>query len=286
MYDSRWRHLKELIYPDRDAAWDIIFKDGNWEECWFVFDEDDDCSRWERVELYQPKEIFNTGMLNNGIDHNPQADEMGDRGEFDLDNSGNGNLYIASFDGRLHLYGAEWGAWRIDQDAYSYQGYGGLYDRSPYIRSQYKAEQYATVKYSDTNNNGFIDLIEYDLDGDTIFEHSLSYAKLKVEDKCEIIEIANSDYNSLSDLFASISENIWEKSQQAIILMKRLNLKTQWYSFYKQAESVQEKYSFGYWLNFYCYIDIRNFYIKQGLSEKALELDRAYLSGNWNNFQL
>jgi len=28
-----------------------------WDYCWFVFDEDDDCNRWERVEFYEPKDM-------------------------------------------------------------------------------------------------------------------------------------------------------------------------------------------------------------------------------------
>lgn len=44
------------------------------------------------------------------------------RGEWDMDNSGNAQLYISHFDGRLHLYGAENGVWRIDQNAQYFQG--------------------------------------------------------------------------------------------------------------------------------------------------------------------
>ena len=66
-------------------------------------------------------------MNKGGIDNNPQADASGDRGEWDLDNSGGGKLYVG-FDGKIHLFGAEKGYWRIDQDAWSYQGWGGLYE--------------------------------------------------------------------------------------------------------------------------------------------------------------
>ena len=45
LYDSRWRKLEELIYPDHKTAWDLIFKRGQWAECRMVFDEDDDCNR-------------------------------------------------------------------------------------------------------------------------------------------------------------------------------------------------------------------------------------------------
>lgn len=49
--DSRYRQLTELIYPDHDAAYDLIFSRGKWNRVNFVYDEDDDCSRWERVEF-------------------------------------------------------------------------------------------------------------------------------------------------------------------------------------------------------------------------------------------
>jgi hypothetical protein len=81
------------------------------------------------VEFYELKDIFKIGTDKGGLDSNKQADALGDRGEFDMDNSGKGQLYIAPFDGRIYLYGAEWGAWRIDQTAFSYQGFDGHYDR-------------------------------------------------------------------------------------------------------------------------------------------------------------
>ena len=52
--DARWRQLPELLYPDHDAAWNLVFQQGKWDKAWFTYDEDDDCNRWERVELYQP----------------------------------------------------------------------------------------------------------------------------------------------------------------------------------------------------------------------------------------
>lgn len=112
--DSRWRQMNEPIYPDHEAAWDLIFKKGKWKEIYFVWDEDDDCLRWERVELYEPKNPFFIGQDKDGIDNHRQSDALGDRGEWDLNNSGKGNLYIGKFDNKLHLYGAEWGCWRID----------------------------------------------------------------------------------------------------------------------------------------------------------------------------
>ena len=93
--DSRYRQLTELIYPDHDAAYDLIFSRGKWNRVNFVYDEDDDCSRWERVEFYDPKDPFKVGWNKGGIDNNKQSDAAGDRGEWDMDNSGNAQLYIS-----------------------------------------------------------------------------------------------------------------------------------------------------------------------------------------------
>ena len=54
-YDPRWRQNDELIYPDEKVSYNKIFNEGKWNYCWFVFDEDDDCNRWERVEFYEPR---------------------------------------------------------------------------------------------------------------------------------------------------------------------------------------------------------------------------------------
>ncbi|MBQ9530348.1 MAG: heparinase, partial [Bacteroidales bacterium] len=112
--DPRYRQLTELIYPDRKQAFKVGFA-GNWKRALFVWDEDDDCGRWERVELYDNADAFKLGSNQGGLDNNPQADVAGDRGEWDEDFSGGGDIYVGRFDGRIHLYGAERGAWRIDQ---------------------------------------------------------------------------------------------------------------------------------------------------------------------------
>lgn len=56
--DPRMRQLEEFIYPDHNKALDLVFNRGKWNEAWLVYDEDDDCERWERVELLDPKEPY------------------------------------------------------------------------------------------------------------------------------------------------------------------------------------------------------------------------------------
>ncbi|RDV17215.1 hypothetical protein DXT99_01535 [Pontibacter diazotrophicus] len=284
-YDSRWRKVDELYYPDQDNAWNLIFNRGQWSQCSFVFDEDDDCNRWERVEFYEPKDLFKIGKNKGGLDNNAQADAAGDRGEWDTDFSGKGQLYVGAFDGRIHLYGAEWGAWRIDQTAYSYQGFGGLYNRWRPERTQVEPKTFGTVKYTDTNNNGFIDLVEYDLDGDTLFEDRVSLLELGVDDRNEIIPTSQNNYEDFQALFSSVAENMWARANDAVSVAKKYKVDTSHYAFYMKPHSLHQKYDYGYWLNFYIYQDLRH--VAKLKKDKSLlaSIDRAYYSGKWKSLQ-
>lgn len=286
-FDARWRQIDELIYPCEKVAYDMIFEKGEWDYCWFVFDEDDDCNRWERVEFYEPKDLWKIGMEKGGLDNNKQADAVGDRGEFDLDNSGKGNLYIAPFDGRLHLYGAEWGAWRIDMNARYFQGYGGLYPPAKsHVRDQKEPEKWATVRYEDTDNNGFFDLIQYDLDGDSIFEETVSLFALGIDDKTTIINTAKTDYKSMNKTFIKLTDNIWRNSQHVVRVAKEMGVNTNWYAFWQQPRTTYEKYQYGYWLMFYLYHDMKHMAQIKNDGDLFVQLDKAYYSGNWSEFRI
>ena len=281
LFDQRWRELDRLYYPARDTAYPLIFKRGDWQECRLVFDEDDDCNRWERVEFYEPKDLFKIGMEKGGLDNNKQADAAGDRGEFDMDNSGKGKLYIGGFDGKIHLYGAEWGAWRIDQLAYSYQGFGGNYERWGRERLQREPMSFATVKYSDANGNGFFDCVEYDLDGDKQFEQRVSLLELGLDDRTRLFHTDSASYDGYSKLFEAAAEWNWKRATEALLVAKELNINTSWYNFYKRPNSLQQKYDHGYWLGFYLYQDIRHHAFLKGNHALVKAVDMAYYSGNW-----
>ncbi len=280
--DPRWRQMTELIYPNHEAAWDLIFKRGDWQQVYFVWDEDDDCLRWERVELYEPLNPFKIGQDKGGIDNHRQADASGDRGEWDLDNSGKGNLYIGRFDNKIHLFGAEWGCWRIDQPGLSFQGMGGIYENYGPGRSQTEPKKFATIKYTDTDKNGFLDKIEYDIDGDTLFEHTVSLKNLGIDDKCEVVNTAGMKYADFVKLKTKMATNQWKNAEQAMKVARGKGLDLSWYALMMNPKSVREKSNYGYWLQYYIYRDLMDKALREKDTAFLNKLDKAYYSGNWN----
>ncbi|MEL7588256.1 MAG: hypothetical protein AAGU19_16220 [Prolixibacteraceae bacterium] len=279
--DPRWRQLSELIYPDHESAVDLIFKRGKWKSARMVYDEDDDCARWERVEFYDPLNPFKTGPGNKGPDDNRQADESGDRAEWDQDNSGNGQLYISRFDGRIHLYGAEWGIWRVDQNAWSYQGMGGFADGYGPGRLQKSSVKFATIRYSDRDRNGFIDEIQYDLDGDTLYESRVDLKAMGVDDRCMTINISCMDYSGISRLYEQLAGNMWKNAEKALEVAESKNLQTSWYALLKHPKSARQQYHHGWWLQFYIFNDLIDQAKRTGKPDEVEKIMKAYYSGQW-----
>jgi len=282
-YDARWRTMTELIYPDHDSAYKFVFQRGQWDECWLTYDEDDDCQRWERVELYSPQDPFNAGVYKGGLDNNAQADVSGDRGEWDLDFSGEGQLYIGPFDGRIHLYGAEWGCWRIDQNATYFQGWQGWrgLNIQPEDHITIEPDIFPTIMYTDNNNNGFFDHIHYDLDGDKNFERIVSLKSMGLADTTGLIQTADMKYWDFNSLYKRIAENIWENAMKSIEVAEKNRLNTGWYSNLMHPRCLRDKYHYGYWLNFYIYMDLIRMYEIKKDPDMIKLVDKAYFGRDW-----
>ncbi|MEI6275299.1 MAG: hypothetical protein WCP08_04880 [Prolixibacteraceae bacterium] len=274
--DPRIRQLEEFIYPDHDKARDLVFNRGKWNEAWLVFDEDDDCERWERVELLDPKEPYTIGARKGGLDDNPQSDPAGDRGEWDLDNSGKGNLYISPLDGKIHLFGAETGCWRVDQNAFYYQGMGGLYDGYGPVRTPADPKVFPMISYKDTDNNGFFDTIEYDLNGDQVADFTFSLKNLGISDTAEVIKINAMQYADFNKLNKTVSENTWKNALSFRHLAEKHGINTQWYALLKSPKSIRQQYSFGYWLKFYLFMDCLEKAKAENNLTLASEITKAY----------
>jgi len=147
MADTRLETIRRYL-PYMDGYRIAMDYDG-WEGVWLLFDEDDDDNRWEEMfSRHEPAQGW-WGY----------ADCIGDRTEIDKDYKGKGKLYVARFDGRIHLFHAEFAVWDVDCLA-MYKGAGDRAKTDEGPRAPAKL-RYPRVRYSDTNGNGFIDKIEY-----------------------------------------------------------------------------------------------------------------------------
>jgi hypothetical protein len=264
---NNWRRLDHLIYIPREKQYDAFFRYGA-KEIWFVFDEDDDDHRWERVELLYPHHLRDTSVptdpwsLKRFKDHllanadpadlpglaiNPQADSLGDRGEFDRDNSGKCRLYIGRFDRKLHLYGAEWGAWTVDREGRVNGAWG---TPSPTPVATNLAE---VVRYTDTDNNGFLDQIEFDTDGDRVIDRTVCLLDWKSArdphpDEAELIDMRKLGWKGLHEVFKRMAEQSWQEAlafYRAAWSRGLTDAETDRLAF---AASYGERYDHAYWL--------------------------------------
>ena len=131
---------------------------------------------------------------------------------------------MGKFDGRLHLYGAEWGCWRIDQNTDYYQGWDRMWfglDKNPC--------RFATVKYTDKDGNGFFDYLEYDLDGDQTFETIVDLKEMGVDDRCELIDVSSFKYKDFINLMDKMADGMWNNAMQACKVAEHFRVNTGWH---------------------------------------------------------
>lgn len=300
---NNWRQIDELMYMPHEKSYDSFFTAG-WTTMYFVFDEDDDDHRWERVEMYYPmhgfggpKEIdlYSTKKWrrNNyaelamvaegerpGLSGHPQADSLGDRGEFDEDNSGGGKLYVGVFDRKLHLAGAEWGAWTVDKNA---EFHGGNKTPSPKPLAQRVEE---VVKYTDTDKNGFLDTIEYDYDGDRTIDLRVSlldYGSTSNPhpDLVPLIDTHKEGWKGLNALFAKIANQSLQEAHMVYRAAWRRGLTTPEIDKLAFASAIGERYDHAYWLKEKIFREIRT-RIKNITLEK--DLTRLYYTGQFDEY--
>ncbi|HEX3624282.1 MAG TPA: hypothetical protein VH280_02545 [Verrucomicrobiae bacterium] len=260
---NEWRRIKELVYMDRNKGYDLFFKT-RWKFINFVFDEDGDDHRWERVELMMPTtapgnasgvpvDIYSTARIGNtnglppGLDGNSQSDSLGDRGEFDLDGRGGGKLYIGAFDRKFHLYGAKWGAWTVDEGARYHGGTGDPIRRPAATRVN------EVVKYTDTDGDGFIDTIEYDYNGDRKIDFKICLLDYrdkdhKSPDVANLIDPGKLGWKGLHELFNQTAQASWLEALEVYRAAWRQDLTTPELDTLAAASSMRQRYDNSYWI--------------------------------------
>lgn len=300
---NNWRQIDELMYMPHEKSYDAFFN-ASWSSLYLVFDEDDDDHRWERVEMYYPmhgfggpKEIdlYSTKRWRRGnyaeqamvaenerpgIAGHPQADTLGDRGEFDEDNSGKGRLYVGVFDRKLHLAGAEWGAWTVDKNA---EFHGGWKTPSPKPMAQRVEE---VVRYTDTNNNGFLDTVEYDYDGDRTVDFRVSLLDYRTAsnpnpDAVPLIDTPKERWQGLNTLFGKVASQSFQEALLVYRAAWRRGLTSPEIDKLAFASAIGERYDHGYWLKEKIFRLIR-----QRIQGTALEKDltQLYYTGQFEEY--
>ncbi len=300
---NNWRKIDELMYMPHEKSYDAFFN-AHWATIYFVFDEDDDDHRWERVEMYYPMhgfggpkdiDLYSTKKWRRGnyaelamagpdekpgISGHPQADSLGDRGEFDEDNSGGGKLYVGVFDRKLHLAGAEWGAWTVDKNG---EFHGGSKTPSPKPIAPRVEE---VVKYTDTDQNGFLDTIEYDYDGDRTIDLRVSLLDYRTSsnphpDVVPLIDTHKEGWKGLNVLFGRIASQSFQEALLVYHAAWRRGLTTPEMDKLASASTIGERYDHGYWLKEKVFREIRA-RVRGSSLEK--DLTRLYYTGQFEEY--
>jgi len=264
---NQWRRIDEVVYLPRDKQYDAFFDYGATTMI-LTFDEDDDDHRWERVEMLYPTDNKDAGKAVDpwstlhpathtwknpdaskplGLASHCQADTLGDRGEFDRDNSGQGKLYIGPFDRKLHLLGAEWGAWTVDRQGAYHAGW-----KAPSPRPAADKVQ-EVVRYTDTDGNGFIDRIEYDYDGDRTPDFIMDLLAWKSPenphpDVAAVLDPRTLGWKGLHERFQAMAEQSWQEALAFYRAMWRRGLCEDAMDRLAVASSYGERYDHAYWL--------------------------------------
>jgi hypothetical protein len=300
---NNWRQIDELMYMPHEKSYDEFFN-ARWATMYFVFDEDDDDHRWERVEMYYPMhgfggpkdiDLYSTKKWRRGnyaelamagpnekpgLSGHPQADSVGDRGEFDEDNSGGGKLYVGVFDRKLHLAGAEWGAWTVDKNG---EYHGGSKTPSPKPIAPRVEE---LVKYMDTDNNGFLDTIEYDYDGDRTIDLRVSLLDYRTAsnphpDVVPLIDTRKEGWKGLNALFGEIASQSFQEGLMVYRAAWRRGLTTPEIDKLASASAIGERYDHGYWLKEKIFREIRK-RVRGTKLEK--DLTHLYYTGQFEEY--
>ena len=300
---NNWRQIDELMYMPHEKSYDAFFT-ARWGTMYFVFDEDDDDHRWERVEMYYPMhgfggpkdiDLYSTKKWRRGnyaelamagpdekpgLSGHPQADSLGDRGEFDEDNSGGGKLYVGVFDRKLHLAGAEWGAWTVDKNA---EYHGGSKTPSPKPIAPRVEE---LVKYTDTDQNGFLDTIEYDYDGDRTIDLRVSLLDYRTTgnphpDVVALIDTHKEGWKGLNALFGEIASQSFQEGLMVYRAAWRRGLSTPEIDKLASASAIGERYDHSYWLKEKIFREIRKRVRGTNLEK---DLTRLYYTGQFEEY--
>jgi len=273
---TNYREIDELCYMPHALCYEKTTQ-AKWGRSEIAFDEDGDDHRWERVCIYKKGDPYKPHLPrskeNDSVVRGVQVDTLGDRTEWDDDYSGKGQLYMGPWDNKLHLYGAETGVWLVDDGSYAGSG------NAPRASSREIAPKVGeVVQYEDSDNDGFIDLITYDYDGDKTVDLLVDLKKYGLP-KPELIDPADEKWEGLHETFKAMAKQSWNDAQMLYRAAWRAGLTDAELDELAIAASTWEKYDHGYWLKetLFRRLDLQ----LKGDKKKQAVLRQTYFSGDF-----
>jgi hypothetical protein len=109
------------------------------------------------------------------------------------------------------------------------------------------------VKYTDTDNNGFLDTVEYDYDGDRKVDFRFSLLDYRSSsrphpDVVPLVDTRKERWQGLNALFTRIASQSWQEALTVYRAAWRRGLTTPEIDKLAFASSIGERYDHGYWL--------------------------------------
>lgn len=242
---SNYRKIDELVYTPHGLCFDKTVET-KWRRSELAFDEDGDDHRWERVCMYKQGDPYKPHLPrskdNDSVVRGVQVDTLGDRTEWDDDFSGEGKLYIGSWDGKLHLLGAESGVWLVDDGSYAGSG------NAPRLSSRKIAPKVGeVVQYADRDGDGVFDFITYDYDGDKTVDLTVNLNDYP-KHRPKLLLPSEQKWNGLHETFKRLARKSWDEAQLLYRAAWRAGITDDELDELAIAASTWEKYDHGYWL--------------------------------------
>jgi predicted metal-dependent HD superfamily phosphohydrolase len=142
------------------------------------------------------------------------------------------------------------------------------------------------VKYTDTDQNGFLDTIEYDYGGDRTIDLKVSLLDYRTPsnphpDVVPLIDTHKERWQGLNALFGKIANQSFQEALLVYRAAWRRGLTTPEIDKLASASAIGERYDHGYWLKEKIFREIRA-RIRQTPLEK--ELTRLYYTGQFEEY--
>jgi hypothetical protein len=182
---------------------------------------------------------------------------------------------VGRWDKKIHLHGAESGAWTVDYGGRFWGARPVLAGASPERASRVEE----VVQYKDTDNNGFFDEITFDYDGDKTIE--LTVKLEKGADVAELFHPRDLKWQGMHELYKKTAEQSFKDATMLYRAAWKKGLTdTKMYDL-SFASSTGEKVLNGYWLKEHVFraVDKK----LEADQSKRNELRKVYFTGDYPN---